>query len=299
MGRIGRFILDRLPYIGGLRKQVRKQGAFPAGHYHSPIPSQEEVLTHLSLRQKADSGVPDVQVDKDGHFELLQKFQKFYGELPFPIQRTPDCRYYYENPSYSYGDAIFLYSFLRNTLPRKIIEVGSGFSSAVILETAERFFPHRAEIVFIEPYPERLKALLNPQDEEKARIIERRVQEVPLDIFGGLKSGDFLFIDSSHVIKAGSDVHFLMFDVLPRLPAGVFVHFHDMFYPFEYPAEWLLSGNYWNEDYFLRAFLAGNERWRIHFFNTYAAAVFKDFLAARMPLCLRNIGGSLYLRREK
>ena len=81
------------------------------------------------------------------------------------------------------------------------------------------------------------------------------------------------------------------------MPTGVFVHFHDVLYPFEYPAEWLLKGIYWNEDYFLRAFLSYNSAWEISFFNTYVATVFKDFLLEKMPLCLKNTGGSLYIRR--
>jgi hypothetical protein len=80
---------------------------------------------------------------------------------------------------------------------------------------------------------------------------------------------------------------------------GVFVHFHDIFYPFEAPADWLLEGRYWNENYFLRAFLAYNESWRIVFFNNYAGLEFEDILAERMPLCLKNIGGSIYLKRVK
>ena len=123
-------------------------------------------------------------------------------------------------------------------------------------------------MTFIETYPDRLRGLLRPHDEGATRIIEREVQEVPIDTFSSLRAGDLLFIDSSHVIKCGSDVQFLMFEVLPQLPTGVFVHFHDVFYPFEYPAEWVLKGRYWNEDYFLRAFLSYNSEWEISFFNT-------------------------------
>jgi len=152
-------------------------------------------------------------------------------------------------------------------------------------------------MTFIEPYPDRLRRLLKSHDEGATRIIERKVQEVPIDTFSSLRAGDLLFIDSTHVMKCGSDVQFLMFEVLPQMPVGVFVHFHDVFYPFEYPAEWLLKGIYWNEDYFLRAFLSYNKEWEIFFFNTYVAAAFKDFLLEKMPLCLKNTGGSLYIRR--
>jgi hypothetical protein len=106
-----------------------------------------------------------------------------------------------------------------------------------------------------------------------------------------------LFIDSSHVLKCGSDVQFLMFEVLPVLAVGVVVHFHDVFESFEYPREWLIEGWYWNEDYALRAFLSYNAAWEISLFGNYAVNSFREFFAANMPLCLKNPGGSLYIRR--
>lgn len=305
MRRFLRYILDRLPYVGRLRQQVRDAGEFPAGYYYSPIPNREEVAAYLaapSYQQQADSrdeksALPDIKLNRHGQFEYLQAFAHFYDEVPFPEQRHPDFRYYYQQDFFGYSDAIFLYSFLRKTKPKRIIEIGSGFSSAVILDTVEHFFDHQPEITFIEPYPERLGTLLKPHDKASVRIIEKKVQEVPLETFASLQAGDLLFIDSSHVIKFGSDVHFLLFEILPRMPAGIFVHFHDVFYPFEYPAEWLAAGRYWNEDYFLRAFLAYNSEWTICFFNGYVARAFEPFLAENMPLCLKNTGGSLYIQR--
>jgi hypothetical protein len=78
---------------------------------------------------------------------------------------------------------------------------------------------------------------------------------------------------------------------------AVFVHFHDVFYPFDYPSEWLIEGRYWNENYFLRAFLSWNTEWHIRFFNTYVHCMFGDFIRETMPLCARNAGGSLYIQR--
>jgi Methyltransferase domain len=292
-----RYILDRLPYIGRLREQIRDAGLYPAGHYYSPIPKHEEIVVHLESTKPDKFELPSIDLNRQNQFELLTAFQAFYDDLPFPETKNQVCRYYYDQTVFCYADAIFLYSFLRHINPRRIIEVGSGFSSAVILDTVEKFFLQQPEITFIEPYPDRLRGLLKSHDEGATRIIERKVQEVPIDTFSSLRVGDLLFIDSTHVIKCGSDVQFLMFEVLPQLPTGVFVHFHDVFYPFEYPAEWLLKGVYWNEDYFLRAFLSYNSEWEIYFFNTYVATVFKDFLIEKMPLCLKNTGGSLYIRR--
>ena len=133
---------------------------------------------------------------------------------------------------------------------------------------------------------------------EKVRIMKTKVQEVPREIMTSLNSGDLLFIDSSHVVKCGSDVKYLIFDILPRLTSGVFVHFHDVFFPFEYPSEWLTDGRYWNEDYFLRAFLSFNSEWNVYFFNSYISSAFHEYMQEYFPLCLKNNGGSLYLQRK-
>jgi predicted O-methyltransferase YrrM len=292
------YILDRLPYIGRLRKQVRAAGLYPAGHYYSPIPNHDELVGYLASTQTDQRDSPAIDLNRQHQFALLAAFQAFYDDLPFPETKSPACRYYYDQSFFCYADAIFLYSFLRHSTPRRIIEVGSGFSSAVILDTVERFFLQPPALTFIEPYPERLRGLLKSQDAGVTQIIESKVQAVPLETFQALRAGDLLFIDSTHVVKCGSDVQFLMFEVLPQLSPGVVVHFHDVFHPFEYPAEWLLKGIYWNEDYFLRAFLSYNSEWEIVFFNTYVATVFRDFLREKMPLCLKNTGGSLYIRRR-
>ncbi|MBB1127435.1 class I SAM-dependent methyltransferase, partial [Thiospirillum jenense] len=138
-----------------------------------------------------------------------------------------------------------------------------------MLDTIDSVFSQRPEITFIEPYPDRLLSLLKDGDREQVRLIDKRIQDVPSEVLLALESGDLLFIDSSHVVKCDSDLHHLMFEILPRLQPGVFVHFHDVFYPFDYPSEWLTNGWYWNENYFLRAFLSYNTEWRIVFFNTY------------------------------
>lgn len=281
-----------------LRAKVREQGAFPAGHHHSPIPSIEEIRAYLQSRSTSSGDLPGIDLNTESQRALLHEFTAFYGDLPFPKKRTPGHRYYYENTWFSYSDAIFLYSFLRAHTPRRIIEVGSGFSSAVMLDTIDGFFIQRPEITFIDPRPDRLLSLLLDGDIDRVELITTRVQDVLQDVFLSLESGDLLFIDSSHVVKCGSDLQFIMFEVLPRLRPGVFVHFHDVFYPFDYPPEWLANGYYWNENYFLRAFLSYNSEWSIRFFNTYAHLVFGDFIRETMPLCAEHQGGSLYIRRE-
>ena len=299
MKRLIKPFLNKIPYIRNFHQRAGKQGAFPAGHYYSPIPDKNEILAYIKSRKPLEMELPDVKLNEESQFRLINEYVQFYEELPFPEKQKPEYRYYYDNNWYSYSDAIFLYSFLRKHKPKRIIEIGSGFSSAVMLDTVDGFFPHRPEIIFIEPYPDRLKSLLRSGDEDHVRIIDKKIQEVPANLFSALETGDFLFIDSSHVVKCGSDLQLLMFEILPLLPSGIFIHFHDVFYPFDYPSEWLMEGRYWNENYFLRAFLSYNCEWSIYFFNTYVAFAFNDFIKDKMPLCVKNPGGSLYIQREK
>ena len=151
-------------------------------------------------------------------------------------------RYFFENPTYSYSDAICLYGMIRHVRPRRIIEVGSGYSSCVMLDTNELFFDNRIECTFIDPYPERLQSLIRKDDHARIAIVPKRVQDVAPRRFHEQAANDILFIDSTHVAKIGSDVNHIIGNILPVLRPGVYVHFHDIFYPFEYPLEWLDEG---------------------------------------------------------
>jgi len=187
---------------------------------------------------------------------------------------------------------------LRHLRPERVIEVGSGFTSALMLDTRDRFLDYRPQFTFVEPYSARLEMLLGQRDREDSRVIRRMVQDVPLEVFQSLAAGDVLFVDSSHVSKVASDLNHLVFEVLPALSPGVVVHFHDVYWPFEYPRRWIMSFRWsWNEAYLLRAFLQYNDCFEIMLFNSYAEHKFPELLQARMPRLLREPGASLWLRK--
>ena len=210
-----------------------------------------------------------------------------YADLPFGTTAGRGLRYRYDNPHYTYSDAIFYYSVLRHFRPHRLIEVGSGHSSALALDVNERFLDNQCTMTFIEPFPSLLRSLTADSD-LRGRLLVKRLQAIPLELFGELSSGDVLFIDSTHVSRAGSDVNYLLFDVLPALAPGVLVHFHDIFYPFEYPSEWIREGRSWNESYALRAFLQFNRAFRVVLVNTYRERFHCDCFAEHMPLCLQR-----------
>jgi predicted O-methyltransferase YrrM len=189
--------------------------------------------------------------------------------------------------------------------PRKIIEVGSGFSSAAMLDVNELFCDGQIQFNFIEPNPSRLQHLLLKKDLEKVNIIKKRVQEVSLETFNILKENDILFIDSSHVAKTDSDVLHICFNILPTLNEGVIIHFHDILWPFEYPKLWYDQGRIWNEAYMLRAFLQFNTAFEIIYFNSFMELSQGEFLNTHLPLMMKmpeseeTLGNtSLWIRKK-
>jgi predicted O-methyltransferase YrrM len=269
---------------------------FPAGHFYSPLPSRAEISEAFA---RGGFGPPfaDIDLNEAGQLARLERFADSYPEQPFPDQPTSGRRFHLDNPSYGHYDAIMLYGMLREAQPRRIIEVGSGFSSAAMLDLNERLFGGAVHLTFIDPDMGRLRKLLRDDDHTRVTLIEKRVQEVPLEAFALLGENDVLFIDSSHVSKIGSDVNRLFFDVLPALAPGVLIHIHDVAGNLEYPRDWFEEGRAWNEQYLLRAFLMNNRDYRIELFTAWLWNVQHALIAERMPKCARGGGGQMWLRK--
>ncbi|WP_247595753.1 class I SAM-dependent methyltransferase [Helicobacter fennelliae] len=153
-------------------------------------------------------------------------------------------------------------------------------------------------ITHIEPYPKLLRSLLYADDLTRIDLYEKRLQEIDLGLFENLESNDIVFVDSTHVSKINSDVNKIFFEILPRLKSGVHIHFHDIFYPFSYPAEWLKEKRSWNEAYMLRAFLEFNTAFEIVFFNTCLHFLYPKEMQKALPLSLKNTGGSIWIKRK-
>ena len=269
----------------------------PSGHYYSPVVDPESVQD-LFLSAEADPLIGGVDLNVKGQLDLWVAMLPFLRDVPFPEQQTESYRYFHGNNWYGLGDAAIYFALIRLLKPRRIVEVGSGFSSAVALDTSDHFLNGEIKFTFVDPHPERLHALLGTYEASKVNVLTRAVQNVSLDEFSCLDAGDLLFIDSTHVMKTGSDVNFELFHVLPRLKPGVVIHFHDTFWPFEYPREWALDDNRsWNELYALRAFLMHNSDYQILFFNHYFAKVHRDQVVADCPRLGQGLGGGLWLKK--
>jgi predicted O-methyltransferase YrrM len=273
----------------------------PPGHYFSPIPSIPEIRlqeNELWPSERNLRTLGGIDWNEENQLKLLETFKKYYKDLPFEAQKARRLRYFYRNPSYSYSDAIFLYCFIRHLKPKRIIEVGSGYSSCLMIDTNEIHFQGSIALTCIEPYPKLLKSLISKRDCDTIQIIDKRLQDVDMSLFQQLSPGDILFIDSTHVSKIGSDVNQVFFNILPALKDGVFVHFHDIFCDFEYLREWVYKGVAWNEAYLLRAFLQWNWQFQIAFCNTYLESLYEPEFTLHFPLCLINTGGSIWLEKK-
>lgn len=300
-------------FKGILRKCYRKAQAIfgqvdfvPSGHFYSPIANAKEIEEGIATRSYDPNDLVGINLKLESQRILLKKFAKFYTELPFKEHKQPHLRYYFDNPAYCHSDGICLYSMIRHLQPKKIIEVGSGFSSALMHDVRQLFFTSNGgghnnslHITHIEPYPTLLHSLLKQSDIDSpfTRILPNRLQEINLSIFEELEANDILFIDSTHIAKINSDVNRIFFEILPRLKRGVYIHFHDIFYPFSYPNDWLRDKNSWNETYLLRAFLSFNPAFEIVFFNTCLNHLHKDEFATALPLSQKNTGGSIWLKK--
>ena len=265
------------------------------GGYYSPIPLKKDIKKH-NFNVPLPKVLSGIDLNDKEQLHLLDSFTPFYNELPFTDKKTNGVRYYYKNGWYGYSDAIFLYCMIRHLKPQKLIEVGSGFSSGVTLDTNEIFMGNSINCIFVEPYPARLESLLKNNDKDNVTIHKKRLQEIPIEVFKDLSENDILFIDSSHVAKFNSDVNYIFHEILPVLAHGVHIHFHDVFYPFEYPQKWLLEGSAWNEQYMLRAFLEYNNNFKIVLFNTYLENMYEERIKDCFPLTYKT-GASIWLKK--
>jgi predicted O-methyltransferase YrrM len=278
----------------------KKRGVKPAfynGHYYSPVVDPSTVKEYVTVERTTEfSRIPGIPISLEEMTGLWDRNLDFIRLTPID-EVAAERRYYHENGGYPLGDAVFLRAMLNELKPRRIIEIGSGFSTACMLDAIEQAGIKDFRLTCIEPYADRLKSLLRPDD--PVELIEKPVQEVPLSLFTELGRDDILFIDSTHILKTGSDVHHELFHILPSLRSGVTIHFHDIPFPFEYPDEWIFDRNYsWNEAYALRAFLSYNSQFRVVFWNALFAIKRREHLLNTYPKFPGNPGTGIWLRRR-
>jgi hypothetical protein len=300
-----RGLLKRTPIIKDFVKTydlMQKAGDYPGLQYLtvyvSPIPSLSAIKADRDRIFAIPTEIPGIDLNVAGQRALGMQLAPFVADCPLPETHTPPWRFHHGGQVFFTGaDAFVLYALIRHFRPARLVEVGCGYSSALILDTVEHYLGDTTRCTFIEPYPDRLQSLLRPNDQGRCKVIVDRAQNVGLDPFLELSAGDFLIIDSSHVSKVGSDVNWLTFEVLPRVAPGVIVHIHDIWFPFEYSEFGFEKGWAGNEAYMLRAFLMFNPRFEIIFWTHYLKTCETEWLRQNLPGCLRDpLCSSIWLR---
>ena len=234
--------------------------------------------------------------DLEDQVQLARRLTHYVPELSDVPAGVPSqaAEFSWHNGVFSGGDAYSYYGLVRELGPKNVIEVGSGWSS-LVLTRALSANSRPAKVTLIEPAPTHaLLADFRP----RWRLLPKIVQHVDLEVFDVLRSGDILFYDGSHAARTAGDLNWMLFEVLSRLEAGVWIHFHDVFWPHDYPAHWILDeGLSWNEQYLLRTFLMFNRAYRIELFTAWLWNMKHDLIREKMPMCARGGGGQMWLRK--
>jgi predicted O-methyltransferase YrrM len=282
-------------------------GLFKApGHFYSPIGDPPELRRYWASEHKSrQSARVDALLD-------YAAMSRVWGDIAakivaFPMTRTEGFRYYGINNQFMYYDASILSGMIQTLNPKKIIEIGAGYSSAAMFDTVDRMkSPNLRQFTTIDPDMKRINRLSPPA---MSQLVQAPVQSIPIETFVALEPGDLFFIDSSHVLKTGSDVHYEYLHIIPALKPGVIIHIHDVFYPFEYPRRWVLDENRsWNEIYLVDMMLSHSDRYEVLFFNDAMLQncsnvmrqqddMFARFEAVETKMAHRN-NGSIWLRKR-
>jgi hypothetical protein len=227
-------------------------------HYYQPIVEPKHL--HRALEEERE--LPGLDLNPAGQLAFLAELDYAEELKAFPQLKPADGGFFYRNATYESGDAELLYGIIRRHRPRRLVEIGGGYSTLMAQAAIRR---NRAddpgcvcEHVCIEPYEAPWLESLG------LTVVRQRVELMGPELFRSLEAGDILFIDSSHVIRPQGDVLHEHLYVLPQLAPGVLVHFHDVFTPRDYLRDWVVDERkLWNEQYLLEAFLSCNREFEI------------------------------------
>lgn len=249
-------------------------------HYYDPVPDFRQI-TSTDLRRRRE--FPVIDFNFPAQLALIRRLAGAFGdELKVLATASEPEGFEFRNDYFAGFDAALCYGLVRELKPSRIVEIGSGYSTRIADQALRRNRTegHSGEMTCIEPFPE--PRLTDATLE--ITLIQQPVEAVDLDVFEDLQENDILFIDSSHVVKAGGDVCREFLDILPRLKAGVWIHIHDIFFPHDYPAEWVIEKRIaFNEQYLLEAFLAFNRGFAVRAANYWLCLDHIDEVAGLWP----------------
>jgi len=271
----------KLEWLKINRKIFTMIGIYPImDHYYDPLFNPDRLQEQLVGK---DRELPGLDLNVTEQLDQLSKFH-YSDELKvFPMNKRSDSEFHYQNGSFQAGDAEYLYSMIRHLKPSRIIEVGCGNSTLLILSAIKKNKDENSNYTCshtcIEPYESAWLEKIN------IHLIRKKVEDVPIDIFQELGNNDILFIDSSHIIRPQGDVLFEYQNILPNLKTGVYVHIHDIFTPKDYLPDWgIRRFLFWNEQYLLESFLTFNKEFKVVGALNYLKQHYFDKIADKCPI---------------
>ena len=225
--------------------------------------------------------------------QILAELPKYASRFDdFESISTNDVGYSYQTIYYTSPDTELLYAILRMHEPGKIIEVGSG-NSTKVMRQAIIDGSLETRLISIDPHPR------TGIDHLSDECYRERVEDVGATaVIASLEPGDLLFIDSSHEVKTGSDVVYLMLEVIPKLPPGVLIHIHDIFLPYDYPKDWVIKERWgFNEQYLVQGMLMFGNTFEVLWAGHFMQRTRVDF-AGHFPHWKGKDAASLWLRKS-
>jgi hypothetical protein len=241
------------------------------------------------------SELPGIDLRPEFQVKLLAEVFPLYSAQynTFPINCSIDEGFYLDNDAFGGIDPHVYYCMIRHFQPRTIIEVGSGYSTLLGAQASKENATTR--LIVVDPWPRDFIA----SGIDGVEHIRRKVEEIDIDFFQQLRQHDILFVDSSHVVRTAGDVCYLILEVLPRLARGVIVHFHDIYFPYDYPKELLVERHaFWTEQYLLQGYLADNCKFQVLFASHFMAHEYRKEVKAAFPSALWWGGGSFWIRKS-
>ncbi|GAB64078.1 MAG: class I SAM-dependent methyltransferase [Candidatus Jettenia sp.] len=264
-------------------------------HYYQPVFNVRNLPERIWNRENQ---LPGIDFNIEGQLSLLRSFN-YNSELEvIPIEKPKEPLGFFHNNSFGVGDAEILYNMVRHFKTKKVIEIGSGFSTRMMKKALDK---NREEgflssHICIEPYEMHWLESLGID-----KVIRSKVEDVDPILFNELRENDILFIDSSHVLRIGGDVFVEYLQIIPNLRKGVLVHIHDIFLPNEYPRFWIMNKRrFWTEQYLLQAFLAFNSKFEVLLAVNYLASYYSEEFSLKCPVYAKKLKrgtGSFWIRK--
>lgn len=260
-------------------------------HFYSPLNNRNFLAANPDLWEPPHE--PEcIDWNLDGQLATARKVAQYVDELQKVPRTAPAGVYCWENDFWNNADALVQYGLVRAYQPRRYVEIGCGYSS-LLLEKALAKNTSPCQVTLIEPHP---KWQVLQRLGSQWAFHQSTLQRAPLSLFEELEEGDFLFYDGSHCAKVASDVNWFFFRVLPRLRPGVLIHLHDIFFPHDYPREWIFQRRQsWNEQYLLQAFLMHNPCYQVLIANRYLFCHCRELLDQLYNQVQPSVGCSLWM----